>query len=75
MGFYSAKPSRDLLAERYGWFTAKPRIDCARLNAVAQRKLGRPLCVTVSTGDAALAAAGFEILRYKQRPIVLRRRN
>lgn len=65
--------SQGLREERRAWFTAVPLVLCRDLNAMAIRKVGKPACGDVGSGEAALAAAGFQVYEYKGRPIIIRR--
>jgi hypothetical protein len=66
-------PSRKLIEERYGWFTASPLVCCRAINLVAIKKQGKPVCRNVDTGLQALALAGFKIFSFKDQPIIIRR--
>lgn len=70
---YPLNPSRALKNERNAYFTAEPLIQCNELNIVSRRLEGRDLCQPARDGIDALEKAGFRLLSYKDRPIIIRR--
>ena len=66
-------PDRKLKESRYAYFTAAPLVQCQRINAVSENVLGHRLCEPVFDPILALNKAGFRLLSYRDKPIIIRR--
>jgi hypothetical protein len=73
MGLPSRK-SKELEQKRQAYFTAEPLVNCRKINRAALEELNRKICENAINGREALKIAGFCLVSYKGRPIIIERR-
>lgn len=67
-----AKAERAIETSRYIWFTAVPLNLTAKINVESRRILKKNFCIEASSIQS-LRKAGFKVLKYKMRAIVIQR--
>ena len=66
-------PSHDQIAEKYGWYTAKPFNQYSLINKASQKLYQKDFCKEFKSYYEGLLFAGFYIDRYKGKAIIIRR--
>lgn len=66
-------PTNQQIAEKYGWYTAKPFNQYSLINKASQKLYQKDFCREFKTYYDGLLFAGFSIERYKGKAIIIRR--